>query len=158
MKRLLLVLLLLAAPRAKGAEAPGLTFYVQLVCGSDGEAPPARPARSIGPKLDQRLHNVFKWKNYWEIKREVVTVKAGAKVRKLMTAERQVEISWPGSRDMIVSIYAHGKLTRKRTQTVDAGFYIAGGGNDAAEPWFIIVRRDNPETDQASGVKLAEIP
>ena len=141
-----------------GADVPAVTFYVQLVRGSDVDAPQAPKARSIGPKLDRRLHDIFKWKNYWEIKREIVTLNAGTKIRKQMTAQRQVEISWPGSRDMVVSIYANGKLTRKRTQSVDAAFYIAGGDNDISQPWFIIVRRDNPDADQVLGAKLAAMP
>jgi hypothetical protein len=158
MKRLILTLLLSAAPLTWGANVPAVTFYVQLIRGSDQDSPPLPTARSIGPKLDRKLHDIFKWKNYWEVKREVVTVKAGSKVRKQISAQRQVEISWPGSKDMMVSIYAQGKLTRKRTQSIDAGFYITGGDNDSSQSWFIVVRRDNPDADQALGARLAEMP
>lgn len=145
------------ATLARGADVPAVTFYVQLVRGSDVDSPPTPDARLIGAKLDHRLHDVFKWKNYWEVKREIVTVKTGDKVRKRMSKEREVEIALSGSRDMMVSIYAQGKLTRKRQQSIDTVFYIAGGA-DAAEPWFIVVRRDNPDASSDSGTKLAAIP
>jgi len=158
MKPLLFALLLIGAPLAQGADAPGVTFYVQLIRGSDVDAPPAPQARLIGPKLDRRLHDVFKWKNYWEVKREVVTLKTGAKVRKRMTANREIEIAWPSSRDMTVSIYTDGKMTRKREQSIDTTFYIAGGDSDATQSWFIVVRRDNPEATQDPATKLAVTP
>jgi hypothetical protein len=149
---------LIGAPLAQGADASGVTFYVQLIRGSDVDAPPAPQARLIGPKLDHRLHDVFKWKNYWEIKREVITLKTGAKIRKRMTANREIEIAWPSSRDMTVSIYTDGKMTRKREQSVDTAFYIAGGDSDATQSWFIVVRRDNPEATQDPATKLAATP
>jgi hypothetical protein len=158
MKRFLLALLLIGAPLAQGAEVPTVTFYVQLIHGSDVDSPPAPQARLIGPKLDRRLHDVFKWKYYWEIKHEIVTLKTGATVRKRMTAHREIEIAWPGPRDMTVSIYTDGKLTRKREQSIDTAFYIAGGDSDAAQCWFIVVRRDNPDATQGLSSKLAATP
>jgi hypothetical protein len=157
MKRFIFALLLIGAPLARGADVPAVTFYVQLIRGSDVDSPPTPQARLIGAKLDRRLHDVFKWKNYWEVKREIVTLKTGDKARKRMSKEREVEIALPGSRDMMVSIYADGKLTRKRQQSIDTVFYIAGG-DDAAQPWFIVVRRDNPDASPDSGAKLAAMP
>ena len=115
-------------------------------------------ARLIGPKLDRRLHDVFKWKNYWEIKRATVSVKTGDKTRTRISKEREVEIALTGPQNMQVSIYANGKLTRKRQQSIDAAFYIAGGdNNDAAQSWFIVVRRDNPDAASDSS-KLVAVP
>jgi hypothetical protein len=158
MKRFLIALLLCSAPMARGANGPAVTFYVQLVRGSDADSRPASQARAIGPKLDHRLHEVFRWRNYWEVKREVLNVKPGAKVRRRITPQREVEITMPDACDMVVSIYADGKLTRKRTQPIDAAFYIAGGDMDVAQPWFIVVRRDNPDADQKLATGLAAMP
>jgi len=154
MKRILLALLLMGTPLAHGADVPAVTFYVQLIRGSDADTPPEPQARLIGPKLDRRLHDVFKWKNYWEIKREVIMLKTGASVRKRMTPQREIELTWPGPKNMTVSIYLDGKLTRKREQSIDTAFYIAGGDSGAAQCWFIVVRRDNPDAAQDSGTKL----
>src|SRR5271170_2640169 len=154
MRRFLLALLVIGAPLAQGADVPAVTFYVQFIRGSDGDSPPEPQARLIGPKLDRRLHDVFKWKNYWEIKREVVTLQTGATVRKRMTARREIELAWPGPRDMTISIYTDGKLTRKREQSIDTAFYIAGGDSADTQCWFMIVRRDSPDDAQEPGTKL----
>ncbi len=45
---------------------------------------------------------------------------------------------------MSISIYADGKLTRKRKQPVTAPFYISGGDKQTNQSWFIVVRRDKP--------------
>jgi hypothetical protein len=162
MKRVLWVLaaLMVGTSLGRSAAVPAFTFYVQLVRGSDNQAPPSPEAQLIGDKLGQRLHGVFKWKNYWEIKREAVTIKPGEKVRKQMSAQEEVEIEIPatGPRTMTVSIYSNGKLTRKRTQSIETEFYIAGGDKDATQPWFIVVRRDNPQPVDGTGSKLVATP
>ena len=75
-----------------------------------------------------------------------------------MSPQREVEIAWAGPRDMTISLYTDGKLTRKREQAIDTTFYIAGGDRDAADSWFIIVRRDNPDDGQSLSPKLAAMP
>jgi hypothetical protein len=158
MKRLLLVLLLVGAPLLHGADVPPVTLYIQLVCGTDAEVPPAPQAKLVGPKLDQRLRNVFRWKNYWEITHEAVTLRMGSKVRRRVTDQREIEVAWPSDRLVQVSLYTDGKLTRKRDQSIDAAFYIAGGDSTGSESWFIVLRRDNPEASQALAPKLATMP
>lgn len=154
MKRIVLAFLLLGAlPLARGAEATTtVTFYVQLIRASDADAPPTPQAHLIGSKLDHRLHDIFRWKNYWEIKRETVALHMGSKVRKRMSPQQEIELAWPGAHEMTVSMFSKGKLTRRRAQSVDATFYIAGGETDAAEPWFIVVRRDNPDTGMQAAI------
>lgn len=156
MKRLLLVLLLIGAPMLRAADSPPVTFYIQLICGSDATNAPSAQARLVGPKLDQRLHDVFRWKNYWEMRRETVSLNTGGKVRRRVTTERDVEIAMPNDRYLTISIYNNGRLARRRQQSIDAAFYIAGGDTSDAESWFIIVRRDNPDASPALGTKLAD--
>jgi hypothetical protein len=160
MKPFLLALLLIGAPAVKAADVAPITFYIQLIRGSDQDTPPLPDAHLIGDKLNRRLHDIFKWKNYWEVKREAVTLKQGMGVRKKMSPERDVEITWTGDKNMVVSIYTNGKVTRKRQQSTENTFYIAGGDNDATESWFIIVRRDNPEANRNrdANPKPAETP
>ena len=158
MKPYVLALVMLAAPLAQAADAPGLTYYIQLVRGSDQDSPPAAQAKLVGARLDQRLHDIFKWKNYWEVKRETVTLHRGMKTRCEMSAQREVEIDWNSPKQLMISLYNDGKLTRKREQSIDTKFYIAGGDRDAADSWFIIVRKDNPGASQDMNTKLAGMP
>ena len=135
---------MLAAQLASAAQEEGMTFYLQLIRGTDDDAPPTPQARLVGPKLGRRLQ-MFRWKNYWEIKRQTVHIKVGAKTRQRMTPNREVEIALTTPHDMTVCIFTDGHLSRKRTQAALAAFYIAGGDDAAAQPWFIVVRRDMPQ-------------
>lgn len=158
MKRFLLVLLLLGAPLARATDASSVTLYLQVVCGLDSDAPPTPQAKLVGPKLDQHLHNIFRWKNYWEVRREAVTIKLGDKVRRRVTPQREIEITWPADRKLVVSLYVDGKLTRRREQPIDGPHYIAGGDSNDNESWFVIVRRDNPDAVLPAAPKLADMP
>jgi hypothetical protein len=143
------VALLAGARLAVAAPAADVTFYVQLVRGTDADTPPAAGATLVGDALSHRLQ-MFRWKNYWEIKRQTVQVSTGAKIRRHLTRKRDVEIALTTPTDMTVSIYLDGKLTRKRAQPVNTAFYIAGGDNEEAQSWFIVVRRDKPQNAPAA--------
>ncbi len=149
--------LLLLANSAFCASKDGITFYIQLVQGTDADMPPATGATLIGDALSRRLQ-MFKWKNYWEIQRQTVELSAGAKVRRHIMRKHEVEIALPTPTDMTVSIYLDGKLTRKRVQPVDTAFYIAGGDNDEKlQSWFIVIRRDKPENTPATTARRSPI-
>lgn len=145
MRRLLLpLLLLLAVPYlAPGAEKSEVTFYLQLIRGTDDGKLPSPDARPAGPEVSRRLQ-MFKWRNYWEMSRRTVVLEAGGKCRRRMSPVREVEIALSAPREMTVCIYADGKLTRRRRQPLDTPFYIAGGDKGATQCWFIVVRRDKP--------------
>jgi hypothetical protein len=158
MKRMTLVWLLWlwgASLAAGAAQDQEITFYVQLLRGTDAEVPPAPEAHRVGPELAHRLH-VFKWQNYWEIARRTVVLKPGAKNRLRLTPEREIEIALASPQEMTVSIYTRGQLSRRRQQAADTAFYIAGGDHDTTESWFIVVRRDDPEIAQAGANRNGE--
>jgi len=136
--------MLLALPVwAVGADDRGVTFYLQLIRGTEDDKPPAPEARLAGPEVSRRLQ-MFKWKNYWEMARRTVVLEDGGKIRQRMSPQREVSIELSAPREMTVCIYADGKLTRRRKQSLDTPFYIAGGDKDATQSWFIVVRRDKP--------------
>jgi len=144
------LLILLALPLfAAGADKSGATFYVQLIRGTDDDKPPATEARLAGSEVSRRLQ-MFKWKNYWEMARRTVVLMDGGKNRQRMSSDREVEIALSAPREMTVCIYVNGKLTRRRKQALETPFYIAGGDRDAAQSWFIVVRRDSPAGEAGS--------
>jgi len=149
MKRYSLSLLMaLALPfLGSGADKGAVTFYLQLVRGTDDDKPPAPEATVAGPALCHRLR-MFKWKHYWEIAHRTVVLDAGGITRQRLSAQREVGIALSAPAQMTVCIYTDGKLTRLRKQALDTPFYIDGGDN-AAQSWFIVVRRDKPPAAQA---------
>jgi len=151
MKRIVFLLLFLSvmavvigARFVLRAEGRDVTFYLQLVRGTDGVSPPSPDAPPVGPQLSRRLQ-MFRWEHYWEIKRQTVVLKPGGKTRQRLNPQREVEIEMTGPRFMTVSVYADGKLTVKSKRAVDAGFCIVGGDGKSEQSWFIVVRRDQPQ-------------
>jgi hypothetical protein len=67
-----------------------------------------------------------------------------------MSPHQEVEIALTDPAEMTVCIYSNGKLTRRRKQSLDTPFYIAGGDKEEAQAWFIVVRRDKPPETPAS--------
>jgi hypothetical protein len=138
------LLVLMALPfLAAGADKTSVTFHVQLIRGTEDNKPPEPQAKLAGPEVSRRLQ-MFKWKNYWELAQRTVVVEQGGKTRQRMTPKREVQIELGPAREVTYCIYADGKLTRRRKQSLDTPFYIAGGDKDATQSWFIVVRRDKP--------------
>ena len=76
----------------QAADGPKATFYVQLIRGSDTDKPDDPAWKPAGAKLGKNLHGVFRWKHYWEVKRETVTLSKNETARLHLTREREVEI------------------------------------------------------------------
>lgn len=91
---------------------------------------------------------MFKWEHFWELKRDSLVLKAGEKVRKRMSAEREVEIERIGAKKMKIWIYHNGKLRRTVSQSVATRFAILGGEKGPDQSWFIVVRRDEPQAPE----------
>jgi len=141
-----LAVLLLASGCHPAAKDSGTTFYLQLVRAGDGDVPPTSDSKPIGPKLRHKLQCAFKWKHYWEIKRDTVTVPQGGKVREHLNPEQAVEIELLDSDKVAVRVYSGGQLIRSRQQPADNAFCVTGGHSGGNQCWFIIVRRDEPQT------------
>jgi hypothetical protein len=143
-RSIFLGLLLVATIPGSTAEQPSLTFYLQLVRGNDQSEPPTEYAKPIGPILSQKLSTVFKWKDYWELKRESIAVKQGAKVRKRLSEEHEVQVELSIPNTLTIRIFLNGRLTRTRIQPVHDAFCVAGGSAGPNQSWFVVVRRDEP--------------
>lgn len=152
MSRLFLILLtaVMVQSVSFAADVPRATFYIQLIRGSNDPKPPVANAKLIGPKLTQRLNPIFKWTNYWEVKRETIELEPGKRVRKTLAPERDVELELAGEQQMVVRIYKEGKAVREVHQSTESRFIIAGGDKDSDQSWFVVVRKDNPPTQTAS--------
>jgi hypothetical protein len=143
----LLVLGVLGATVAFGAPAEKLTYYVQLIRGNDEGQPPAPGAKAIGPKLSQSLHAVFRWKHYWEISRQEVTVAAGAKTKVVLSNERTVEIDLSQPKKRKVTAFSKNQPVCTTMQPVGEAMTIIGADRDTKSAWFVVVRRDKPSID-----------
>jgi hypothetical protein len=144
---LLLAFALIAPGIAVGGEEEKTTYYVQLIRGNDEGKPPESGAKAIGPKLSRSLRAAFRWKSYWEIKRQKVEVAAGTKARITLSKERAVEIDLSEPSKRTVTAFSNEKPVCITTQPAGKSMTIMGADRGSKSSWFIVVRRDKPSTD-----------
>lgn len=126
------------------ADEEKITYYVQLVRGSNDLEAPETGAHRIGPTLSKRFHSVFKWDNYWEIKRQKVDLALGQKSKIRLNKDREVEIDLKDAAHRTVVAFQSGKPVSRMIHPIGAGMTIIGGDRDEKSVWFIVVRRDPP--------------
>lgn len=141
---LLFAAMLPALPMAAAGQADALTFYVQLVRGTDDATPPAPNARRVGGKVAERFRPVFRWTEYWEIKRDQVSVAPGEKKRVRLSPEREVEVEITQTGKRQVTVYSQGRELCRDCKPVGESMTIIGGDRDIRSGWFVVVRRDKP--------------
>jgi len=147
MKRILGLLLLAGVGMAGAPPKPSeaMTYYVQIVQGTD-EAKPRDPKwKPIGPKLSERLATVFRWNHYWEVSCQPVSVARAKPAKIRVTPEREVEILLLNDKESEVRLYRNGRPARKSRQSIRDKMTIMGWDKEKAEAWFVVVRTEKPQ-------------
>jgi hypothetical protein len=148
MKRYAFVLMLglLALPGPSSEKVNSHLYYAQLIRGTDSAAPVQPHWKPIGSKLSHRLSPLFRWKHYWEVNRLAIAVEDHKPRKARLSSEREVEILLQPPKIAEVRLYRNGELQRASRQRLDTAMFIMGGERTADEAWFVVVRRDKPET------------
>jgi hypothetical protein len=148
-RRLFCTGLLLAFAVASESKAGDqrFTFYVQIIRGTNGDKPNDAMWEVVEPKLTKKLSPIFKWKHYWEMKRQTVSVTKGKVTRVAATGEREVEIELVKENQIELRLYRKRELRRKMKASVETTMTILGGEAPENEGWFIVVRRDKPSSE-----------
>jgi len=140
----LLSLTLASIATVRAADAPKVTFYVQLIRGSDFDQPDDPACKPVGAKLGKTLRGVFRWKNYCEVKRETVTLSKDKVARLHLTRDREIELKLLDPPNTQIRLYHKGQLTRCSHQPINEHLCVLGGDSTSGDPWFVVVRRDKP--------------
>ena len=127
------------------AQTQPLTYYIQLIRGTDQEYRQEATWKPIGPKLAKRLSPVFRWKHYWEVNLQEVVVEKGKVSRCRLSDVRDVEIEMPNASEIEIRLYLKGKIMEKSRQLTSTHMAIMGGERTRDESWFVVVRRDKPQ-------------
>lgn len=141
----LVVSTLLGVGFAASADDEPLTYYIQLIRGTDREVPEDPKWKPIGERLSQKLSSVFRMKHYWEVNRQKVSVKKGKVTRTRLNKEREVEIELLDQDVVEIRLFRNGVLTRKTDGSKNTRTRILGGDKGGDEFWFVVVRRDEPQ-------------
>ena len=98
---------------APGAEGQPLIYYVQLIRGTDQKHQQEAAWKPIGPKLANRLSPIFRWRNYWEVYCQAVTVEKGKVSRCHLSDVRDVEIALINPSEIEIKLHLKGVVSEK---------------------------------------------
>ena len=144
---LLVMLACVGVTPTPGAQEAKLTYYVQLVRGTDNAKPPTPESKPIGSRLSSRLRPVFRWEYYWEISRHEVRLTPGQTVRLDLNKERAVEVFLSPEGTRRVTAFYRGKAVTSLSRPAGAEMTILGGDREGRTGWFMVIRRDRPTVE-----------
>lgn len=132
----------MAGGRAEGRE---IRLVAQLIWGTDQPKPGNAQLKDISPALRDKLRKVFKWKNYFEVHQQTITLpkQAGQKIR--MSPKCELEFTDAGQQYTEVKLYGEGRLVVKKRQAIIPGEPMVVAGDDKNNnAWFVVITSPKP--------------
>jgi hypothetical protein len=118
-------------------------FQVRLIWGADGEKPKDKPLKEVDPKFQDKLKGVFKWKNYYEVNQQPLTLPKDGLQKLKLSDKCDIQVQDLGKNSRVeVRLYGEGKLVGTTAQAVNPGEILVLAGdskNDTA--WFVVLLR-----------------
>lgn len=112
-----------------------------LVWGTDEAKPTGKSLKEVDAKLRDRLANVFKWKNYFEVNRQTAILPATAKAQSLkLSDECSVEVKLLPENVAEVKLMGKGKalVTRRHSLAKPEALVLAGDDKNKTA-WFVVL-------------------
>ncbi len=129
---------------------------IQLIWGTDEAKPKNQDLKEIDPKLADKLRRVFKWKNYFEVTNQNVTLSPQMSKTVSMSSKCKLELKRIGGEAkkneeaIIVKLYGEGHLrttNRLPLKLIQQGEYSILAGDDKEkqdDAWFVVLSSGNP--------------
>ena len=118
-------------------------FVAILIWGTDGEKPEnkEKELKDVDAALKEKFKNIFKWKNYYEVSRTNVTVKAGEPRKLMMSSKCEVRINHTDHHGTEVELIGDKKSLYKNTISMPLKDILIMGGPDKNETsWFVVLK------------------
>jgi hypothetical protein len=95
----------------------------------------------VDAALKEKFKNIFKWKNYYEVSRTNVTVKAGEPRKLMMSSKCEVKINHTEHQGTEVELIGDQKSLYKNTISMPLKDILIMGGPDKNETsWFVVLK------------------
>ena len=157
---LLLIGIALLSSRVFAGQSEGTAadckLKVQLIWGTDEAKPEDKNLKEIDPKLADKLRRVFKWKNYFEVTNQNLTLPSQMSKTISMSPKCKLELkrvegeARKNEEGIIVKLFGEGKLRTTNKipiKLLQQGEYsiLAGDDKDKQDDaWFVVLSRGNP--------------
>ena len=117
-----------------------LNLQAQLVWGTNKEKPDDPKLKEVDPSVAEKLRKVFKWKNYFEVNKQNVTITVGSPKKVKMSDHCEIEVQNLGGSSIEVKLYGKGKLAVRKTQKINPSELLVLAGDDKDDTaWFVVL-------------------
>ncbi len=127
----------------------------RLIWGTNDDKSPDPKHKLLDGELAKKLHQMpLKWKNFFEVHRQVFTITDTNYTKITMSKKCSIEVKDKGANNVTVKVYGDGTQVRRVDKPLPKGEMLTIGG-DAKDnnAWFITVRPLNGEPKTAAPVK-----
>ena len=118
-------------------------FTAMLIWGTDGDKPEEKEKelKDVDSALKDKFKNIFKWKNYYEVSRTNVTVRAGEPRSLMLSSKCEVKINHTEKQGTEVELIGEKKSLYKNTISMPLkDILIMGGPDKNATSWFVVLK------------------
>ena len=134
------VVLFIASSFLVQSGSADLNLQAQLVWGTNKEKPDDPNLKEVDAIVAEKLRKVFKWRNYFEVKRQNVTVTPGTPKKVKMSDECEIEVQNLGNSSIEVKLFGKGKLAVRKTQKISPSELLVLAGDDKDDTaWFVVL-------------------
>ncbi len=135
-----LFLLALANFGEARAVAGDLQLQAQLVWATNDPKPDGKALNDVDPKLRDKLRNVFRWTNYFEVSSTNFVSVQGAVKKVPMSKHCEIEVTNLGDSRIEVKLYGKGTLVVTKRQTFNPKEPLVLAGDDKnSTAWFVAI-------------------
>jgi hypothetical protein len=126
----------------QAGDSPRVQSYTAiLIWGTDGPKPEDKDLKDVDGKLVEKFKKIFKWKNYHEVNRKDIELKAGEPKVVDLSPKCAVKLQLTEKEGMDVELLGEGKSVYKGTQSMPLKDVLIVAGDDKnATAWFVVLQ------------------
>jgi len=136
-------LLLLFALAAAELRAEDLNIEAQLIWGTNADKSPDASHQPVDKATADKLKNVFKWKNYFLVKKTNVVVPSRSTKQIQLSKQCSVEITELAGPKVEVKLIGDHNPVIKGVKSLSKGESFVIAGDDKNETaWFVVIKQN----------------
>lgn len=130
------------AQAANASDKPEMNLEAILIWGTDGEKPEGKNLKDIDEHFTEKFRKIFKWRNYYEVKRSPFLLKQGEPAQTVKLSDKcSVIVGYNDQGGMEVELIGEGKSVTKTRQTMPLKDILVLAGDDKnATAWFVVIK------------------
>jgi hypothetical protein len=123
------------------AENKPAKYTAILIWGTDGPKPEDKELKDVDANLVEKFTKIFKWKNYYEVKRADFELKAGEPKKVELSQKCEVRLHLTEKEGLEVELLGEQRSVYKGKQAMPLkDLLILAGDDKNATAWFVVLK------------------